>query len=213
MLFRSLLNVSRVGAPLWATAYSFDGFPNAANGALPVGVDIPASRCCMQETFAAYLVMGEPPVRAEELRVSYLRMLTDAAFALAKFPRYGAHWRKLYNYDVLGTSPPPTTQPLLFDTNTPSLPLADQTGEYGMDLQIAAIAKLKELGREKYLLQFDLAAVEEQLSATILGLEDRTFGAWNPEEVQALEKGERPLLSEQIRSTYRLLAMTRVGQH
>jgi hypothetical protein len=177
-------NASKIGGPLWATAYGLDAFATDRIAEYQPGVDVLASRQAMAALFAAYVMRGDPPQRgADEDRVPWNKALHDAAAAVEKLPRFGGNWVRIYDYEVEMTPPPPApVVPHLGIGGTATAPTTtpprQMVGTFGMDRMLENVAALEDVGREKVLAALSAnLTIRQRLGAALCGLEDDPMSA------------------------------------
>ena len=210
---------SRLGDPLWAGVYGLDTFPTDRIPELPPGIDMLASRNAMQILLAAYVMLGDPPVRDEE-KNTWSKPLAQAAAATANLPKFDGKWIRIYDYDVPMTLPPPSTQPSGFETTAPVIPPSQRAGTFGLDTLIEDAQNLADAGREKFTIALSANfTIRQRLAAALCGLDDDPFSVELPvlnEDIPAYLKDHEakfhslddPMpasLSDRVRRIYLLL--------
>jgi hypothetical protein len=166
---------SKLGEPLWATAYSLDAFPTDRIQEFPPGVDLLATRNAMQMLLDGYVMLGDPPKLGEDDR-SWSTPLKDAAIAAQKLPKFDGKWLRRYDYDVAATPPPPNPPVDSFQTVAQQIPPSKQLGFFGMDTLIEDSQNLLDAGREKFIAALNANfTVRQRLAAAACGLDDDPF--------------------------------------
>jgi hypothetical protein len=175
-------SASKIGGPLWATAYGLNAFATDQIPDYQPGVDVLASRQAMAALFAAYVMRGDPPQRGDDERVPWSKALHDAAAAVEKLPKYEGNWLRLYDYDVETTPPPPVrVVPQLGSASATTAPTTmprQVVGTFGMDRMLENVAALEDVGREKVITALSVnLTIRQRLGAALCGLEDDPMSA------------------------------------
>ena len=170
---------SRIGRPLWATAYGagIDATPSDRLGDYPPGVDPLATRFAMETLLATVLALGDPPKQlVEEQPPVPSAALADAAAAVEKLPKYGGKWMRNYDFDVTATVPPPPEQRVEGSLLAAPPQAKQATGLWGLNPVLRAVDVLNKEGRtglgKRLALELSL---HQRLCAAVCGLEEQPF--------------------------------------